>query len=392
MMTVGNLYRARRDPVHAISNFAQASTLAGQNDTAVQTAQFDMAGEEGRQITLKLSLFSDALFAPALEDITVYTMDAKILHVTNPALLPPPRHSYQDIGEEHYRLHLNGLPTIEGFVGESRTNGTLLYPSVSVIQPRDTYDTMFNGGISPELRLGPNTISFNTGLQYTIRRDSISPVYMSQNLFRQFLYMSTSSFFNWVSLTGYAIREAGPFTDQNLHSRDASANIEFTVGRPWGRTSLLTGYFARDLLFRPTIEEYFTTSSYIGLQHKFGGRLTAAILADYVRSWRVQGSEYAIAQAMLPGARFDYHASARWDVQGSFILSRGEGYHEYDNAHSQFLVSYMRPERRKMDSGSGEMAVSYPARFSFGVEQQTFYDFAGRSSTTVLPVVHFTVF
>ena len=37
---------------------------------------------------------------------------------------------------------------------------------------------------------------------------------MNQNLFRQFVYMSTSSFFNWVSVHGFAIREAGPFTER----------------------------------------------------------------------------------------------------------------------------------------------------------------------------------
>jgi hypothetical protein len=138
---------------------------------------------------------------------------------------------------------------------------------------------------------------------------------MNQNLFRQFLYLSTSSFYNWVSVSGSAVHEAGPFTDQNLHSRDLSANIEFTVGRPWGNTSLITGYSARDLLFRPTVEEYFNTSSYAGLQHKFGRRLTAAVIADYLRSWRVQGTQYAIAQALLPGGRFEFRATPRWSVR-----------------------------------------------------------------------------
>ena len=103
----------------------------------------------------------------------------------------------------------------------------------------------------PILHLGANSITFNGGLQFTVRRDTISPVFMSQNLFRQFLYLSTSSFFNWISVTGSAHRETGPFIDQNLHSRDVFANVEFTVGRPWGNTSLITGYSARDLLFRP---------------------------------------------------------------------------------------------------------------------------------------------
>jgi len=392
MMAAANLYRQRQDTVHALSAYAQASSVAGQEDqTTAQTAQYELASEEGRQITQNLSLSPEASFAPALEDINVYTLDAKILHVTNPALLPPPRHSYQSLGASHYRIHLGTLPAISGFVGESLTAGRFLFPSTNVVQDRNTYDTLINGGITPVVRFGSNSIAFNGGLQFTIRRDTNSPVYMSQNLFRQFLYMSTSSFFNWVSINGSAIREAGPFTDQNLSSRDASAKLEFTVGRPWGRTSLITGYTVRDLLFHPLVQEYFNTSSYVGLQRKFGSRLTVAALAEDLRSWRVQGTQYATAQAFLPGARFEFRANPRWNVQGSFLLSRGSGYHEYDNAQSEFLVSYTRPlHRASRDSAGGELA--HPFRLSFGLQQQTFYNFAGSSKTTLLPVVHFNLF
>ena len=394
MMASANLYRQRQDTVHALSAFAQASTVAGQEDQGTaETAQYQMAEAEGRQINQKVSFFPEASFAPALEDINVYTLDARILGVTNnPSLLPPPRHSFQNLAESHYRVHLGNLPAISGFVGESMTSGKFLFPSVNVVQSRNTYDTFFNGGITPVLHLGSNAIAFNGGLQYTIRRDTISPVFMSQNLFRQFLYLSTTSFFNWVSVSGSAIREAGPFTQQNLQSRDASASLEFTVGRPWGNTSLLTGYSARDLLFRPRIVEYFNTSTYAGIQHKFGRRLSAAVLAEYLRSWKVQDTHYAIAQALLPGARFEFRANSRWTVQGSFILSRGEGYHAYDNAQSEFLVSYVRPVRGSLKDGTGEVPVAYPFRFSVGVQQQTFYNFGGSSRTILLPVVHFTLF
>jgi hypothetical protein len=393
MMTSANLSRQRQDPLHALSAFAQASTVAGEQDHGIaETAQYESASAEGRQINKDVSFLPEASFAGALEDINVYTLDARILHVTNPALLPPPRHSFQSMGETHYRVHVGGLPVISGFVGEGMIAGKLLFPSIGVVQDRNTYDTILNGGITPVLRFGSNTITLNGGLQFTLRRDTISPVYMSQNLFRQYLYLSTSSFFNWVSVTGSAIHEAGPFTDQNLHSRDLSANIEFTVGRPWGRTELITGYSVRDLLFRPFVEEYFNTSSYVGLQHKFGNRLTVAALAEDLRSWRVQTTQYAIAQALLPGGRFEFRANPRWSVQGSFLLSRGAGYHTYDNAQSEFLVSYVRPLRGSLKDGMGEVPVSYPMRFSFGVQQQTFYNFPGTSKTTLLPVIHFTLF
>lgn len=272
------------------------------------------------------------------------------------------------------------------------TNGRVLLPSVSVVQDRNTYDTMFSGGVSPTVRLGANTLAFNTGVQFTIRRDSISPVALNQNLFRQFVYMSSSSFFNWISVRGHAIHESGPFEDQDLHSRDASANLEFTVGRPWGNTALLTGYSVRDLLFHPQQREYFSTSTYVGLQHKFGKHLTATVLGEYLRSWRVQDTQFAIAQAMLPGARIEYKHGTHWTMQGEFTLSRGQGFHAYDNAEGQFLISYVRPVYRKFDDGTGDIAVAYPVQFSFGVQQQTFYNFAGQSKTAILPVVKFTWF
>jgi len=394
MMASANLSRQRQDPLHALSAFAQASTASGQQDHGIaESSQYTAAEQEGRQVLNdRFSIVPEASFAAALEDINVYTLDARILKVTNPALLPPPRHSYQSLAESHYRVHVGNVPDITGFVGQGFTSGELLFPSVGVVQKRTTYDTIFNGGISPVLHLGTNSITFNGGLQFTLRRDTTSPLFMNQNLFRQYLYLSTSSFFNWVSVTGSAIHETGPFTDQNLHSRDLAANIELTVGRPWGKTSLITGYSARDLLFRPIVQEYFNTSSYIGLQRKFGNRVTAAVLAEYLRSWRVQGTQYAIAQALLPGGRFEFRATPRWSVQGSFILSRGSGYHTYDNAQSEFLVSYVRPLPGRLKDSMGEVPVSFPMRFSIGVQQQTFYDFPGSNRTTLLPVVHFTLF
>jgi len=391
-MAAANVYRQHQDTVQALSSFAQASTIAGQEDQrTAQLAQDELATEEGRQITRNVSVAPEASFAPSLEDINVYTLDAKILGVTSPSLLPPPRHSFQSLVASHYRVHLGKFPAITGVVGESVTDGTLLFPSVNVIQKRHTFDTFFNGGITPVLRFHGNSVAFDGGLQYTVRRDTISPQFMSQNLFRQFLYVSTSSFFNWISVNANVIHESGPFTDRNLNSRDLSGSVEFTVGHPWSRTSLLTGYSARDLQFSPTIEEYFNTASYAGIQHRFGSRITAAILAEDLRSWRVQGVKYAIAQAFLPGGRFEFRINPRWNVQGSFLLSRGSGYHQYDNAQSQFLVSYTRPWRGTLKDAAGT-SVSYPMRISFGVQQQTFYNFAGTSKTTLLPVVHFRLF
>jgi tetratricopeptide (TPR) repeat protein len=393
MMAMANMYRQRQDTLRALSALSQASALASrQDEDDLSRTQYELAEEAGRQINQTFSLFSTASFAPQFEDINVYTLDAKLLGVTNPALLPTPRRNFQSIGEANYRVHLNNWPTISGFVGESMTTGSISLPSINSIEDRHTYDTLLNGGISPILHLGPNTLNFNGGLQFTIRRDTLSPQDMNQNLFRQYLYLSTSSFFNWVSVRGGITHETGPFLELDLHSRDVAGNLEFTVGHPWSNTTLIAGYSARDLLFRPAIREYYTTSSYVGVQHNFGKKFTAAVLGEYLRSWRVDGSNFAIAQAMRPGARFEYHPNPRWSVQGSFLLSRGEGFHDYDNAQSEFLVSYVRPVHRNLADGTGSVAVAYPTRFSFGIQQQTFYNFSGQNKTAILPVIRFTLF
>lgn len=393
-MTSANLYRQRQDSVRALSAFAQADTEAGQAErTNTDLAEFSEAEQEGREINPNVSVLPEGNFTPVFEDINVYQLDARVLKLTNtPKLLPPPRHSYQSLADTHYRFHFGSFPVISGFVGQSLTAGRLLFPSFNVVQDRNTYDTFFNGGVTPILHLGSNAITFNGGLQFTLRRDAISPQFMSQNLFRQYLYVSTNSFFNWLTFHGSASHEAGPFVDQNLHSRDDFATVDLTVGRPWGNTALLTGYSARDLLYRGSEAiEYFTTSSYIGLQHKFSDRITAALLAESLRSWEVFQSRYVIAQALLPGAQFDIRATSRWSVQGSFLLSRGQAFHQYDSEQSQLTISYLRSMRGTLKDG-GDLPVSYPIRFSLGVGQQTFYNFNGSTRNAILPVVHLSLF
>jgi len=217
---------------------------------------------------------------------------------------------------------------------------------------------------------------------------------MNQDLFRQYLYLSTSPFFNWITMRGSAIHESGPFTDQTLSSRDLAASVEFEVGRPWGNNALVTGYSARDLLFHPLVREFFTTSTWLGVEHKFGKNMSFTGLGKYIRSWRVQDLSFATAQILVPGVRFEYQPNTRWSFDGSFDYTRGEGFHLYDNVQSGFLISYMRPWRRSVEDGSGALAVDYPLRFSVGIQQQSFYGFTGAAGNTSAfrPVVRISIF
>src|SRR5256885_2214573 len=288
LVAMASAYQQAHDNAHALTMFARANDIMAGNDYARDT-EMRLAGEQGRQVTEQVSAGPELMVHPIFEDINIYQLDARIRGLApDSTVLPPPRSTMETLGIARYHLNFKGWPTITGMFEERNARGYASFPDELLIQYRNTYDTIFNTGINPVFHLFGTTISLNPGVQFTIRRDSASPVELNQNLFRQFLYVYTSAFGNWVSVNGSLIREAGPFTEMSQHSRDAAGTIEFQVGRPWAKTAMITGYEGRDILFRPLVREYYTTDTYFGIQRKFGASWTAAVLADYLRSWRVQ--------------------------------------------------------------------------------------------------------
>jgi tetratricopeptide (TPR) repeat protein len=394
-LALANVYRQRRD-TRALSLFARANQLGGDNNIAEDDMQ-QLAAEQGWRINDRFNLLGEVAVTPIYEDNTIYQLDARLLGLANNStVLPTPRDSIETRATTGYRVHENGLPEISGYFQVRNARGQISLPSELLIVNRDTYDYSWNGALNPVLHLGgKNFLAFNTGLQATIRRDRESPVQMNQNLFRQFVYMTSNSFFNWLSVRGSFLHESGPFTLQDLSSRDLYGHIEFTVGRPWGKTALLTGYTGRDLQYTgmPPYREWYSTSAYFGLQHQFGENLKLAGIGEYIRAWRVQGNQFALAQAMRPGLQFQYTPKKNWLVDGTFAYSRGEGFHAYDNVQSGVFISYVRSLRQTLDGGaSGEVPVEYPIRFSFGFQQENFFNFTGRNQTMFLPVIRLTLF
>src|SRR6185312_625831 len=108
----------------------------------------------------------------------------------------------------------------------------------------------------------------------------------------------------------------------------------------------VSGYWARDLLFHPLVREWFSTSSYVGLEHKFGDSLRIRGMAEYIRGWRVQETSFVLGQALRPAADFTYRPARNWTVDGTFSFSRGMGIHDYDNVNSGIYVSYVKSLRR----------------------------------------------
>lgn len=385
----GNVYNQRHDNVHALTAFAHANEIAAADDTA-ERAMLQVAGEEGTQVLPSLNMLNEVASSPIFVDATIYELDNKLIGAPTP---PAPYASQATGAGSVFRYHHPGWPPINAFFGEQNYNGSFSLPNQPAIIKRNTFDTLFNFGVTPVARMGNTHIVLNPGIQFDIRRDTQSPVQMDQNLFRTYLYMNTSPLFRWLTVRGAGIYEAGPFTEQNLHSRELVGNLEFQVGRPWGHTSFITGYYVRDLLFRPAIREFFTTSTWAGLQRTFHDTWTLTALATYVRSWRVQDNQFAIAQILVPGARFQYKLNRRWTLDASFYYTHGEGFSTYNNVQSGFLISYMKPMRRRYNDGSGEISVDYPLRFSFGLQQQSFYNFPGSAETYNLrPVVSISFF
>lgn len=390
LVAQANVYRQLGQNDKALSNFILAHQIDPM-DQATQQAEMELAEEQGRPITDRLGLGSGVRVGAVFEDENIYQEDARLLGVQNQgSLLPPPRRTIETFADSRFQFRPNdSFPVIQGFVAERNAQGALSFPSVLLIQPRNTFDTIFNFSVAPMVRVGSIKVTIMPGLQYTVRRDTLSPFNMNQNLFRQFLYLSTSSIANWLSFSGNVIREAGPFTEQTLRSRDFSGTIDFRVGRPWGKTAFLTGYSGRDLLFEPAVYEYYQTVSYAGLERAFGSHIRATAAAEFLRSWRVEGSQYAIAQTLRPRFGLDAQFKDHWSLSATGAWSSGRGFHAYDNVSTSVLVTYTR-ERNSERSITRETAISYPLRFSVGLVQQTFYDFPGNGRTQVIPEAQVT--
>ena len=396
LLAQANLYRQEHHNVQALTSFAQASEAGGENQAAT-TSLLEAGANEGLRITPKVSVLSDFVMQPIFEDTTVYVLDAKLdalvpVPGSQPLLLPPPRSSLETQSTNAFHLHMGKLPEPGGFFQVRNQRGQISVPATNAIVNRNTTDYTLNFGLNPTVNVGSNVITFSGGVQTTIRRDSLSPLQMNQNLFRLFLYMNTSSFFNAISATGYLIRETGPFTQTNEHSRGLTGAVDFRVGRPWGKTALVTGWGASDQLFTPqNFEDYFT-STYIGLEHRFGERLLVRGMVEDLRAWRIANAEIGIAQNLRPAASIDYSFTRNWNIQGSTSFSSTRGFHTYDATQNGFSVSYAKPFRRKFHDDSGSVVLQYPIRFSAGLQEETFFNFPTGPKQQLRPFVQISIF
>ena len=390
LLAKANMLRQKHQNAQALTAFALASEAAGQDQVA-ETEMLQASGDEGLRISPRVSFLSNASVAPIFDDTTVYALDAQFLSASLGSL-PLPRSSIESQWTGAYHLHLPGLPDAGGFFQVRNARGEISLPSVDAIVNRDTWDYSFNFALNPTFHLANNVFALNGGIQRTIRRDKTDPFDMNQNLFRQFLYLSTSSFFNWVSVKGYAIHEAGPFTLSHLRSRDLAGALDFRVGRPWGKTAFVTGWGARDEQFSPIMREFYYTSTYAGIEQRLSDRLSFRTIGEYLRAWRVEGREFAIAQAFRPAGSMEFSATRNWTVEASAAYSRNMGFHPYDAVQTGFAVSYQMPIHRRFEENGRPLELRYPIRFSAGMQQESFFNFTGGSNQQFRPYVQVSIF
>ena len=398
LLAEANMYSQEHQNPQALTAFAQATNGAGDDQTAEQ-AMLATGANEGMRINSHLSVLSDVSVEPIFEDSTVYVLDSKTLATnavssSDTAQLPPPRSSIQTMWTDAFHIHLpvgNELAP-SGFYQLRNARGQISVPATNTIIDRNTTDSTFNFSLNPTIHIGDNVLTFNTGSQETIRRDSKDPYDMDQNLFRVYSYMSTSSFFNVISATGFLMREAGPFAQSGQYSRELAAKVDFHVGAPWGKTALLTGWGVDDLLFKSAYIEYHFTSSYVGIDHRFSQRLDVKALAEDVRAWRIYQNRWGISQNLRPAGSVDFVPRRNWDLQVSSAYSSVRGFHLYDATENSVSISYSRSLRRMFNDSSTPVALQYPIRFSAGIQQETFLNFPGAQNQTFRPYAEITIF
>ena len=397
------LYQQEHQSIEALSAFATAASIAGEDQTAQQDL-LKAAGDEGYRINHKLSVLTSLTVQPIFEDSTIYVLDSKLNSPGGPVAptdvtnLPPPRSSIETNSINAFHLHLKNLPPNGGYFQIRNARGTISVPATSSVVHRDTTDYTLNFGLDPTIHLGSNVITLNSGVQGTLRRDSLAPVQLNQNLFRVFTYASTSSFFNAVSADGFFTMEVGPFTQSPINSRALTGAINFRVGAPWSKTALVTGWGANSQTFTSAKlgnSENFNTSSYIGLNRHFSKRFSAEAIVEDLRAWRVvpfSPLHSAIAQALRPAGTITFQPSPLWNIQASSSFTSTRGFHVYDMQRNDLSVSFIRPLARTFNDKTGEIHLKYPIRFAAGIRQQSFRNFGGSQNTQIRPYISINLF
>ncbi len=403
LLAEASLFQQEHQSLDAQNSFAAAVNNAGEDQTAVQ-GLLQAGGNEGFRVNQHLSALTDLTVQPIFEDSTIYVLDSKLdsptgpVPITDVAHLPPPRSSIETNSTTAFRLHFNNLPTNGGYFQIRNARGVISVPATNSVVNRNTTDYSLNFGLNPTVHVGSNAVTFNSGVQGILRRDSRSPVQLDENIFRLFTYATTTSFLNAISADGFFTADFGNFTQTSLTERTYTGAINFRVGSPWARTALITGYAANKQNFNSQLRgnsQNFNTASYIGLTRRFSSHLMAEAMVEDLRSWRVvpfSPIHSAIAQALRPAGTINFSPNRAWDLQLATAYENTRGFHVYDNFQNGISVSYTRPLDRTFDEATGKIHLKYPIRFTGGLRQEMFTNFGQGHSSQLRPYFSLTIF
>jgi hypothetical protein len=154
---------------------------------------------------------------------------------------------------------------------------------------------------------------------------------------------------------------------------------------------LLAGWGVNKITYKPQFYEAYFTSSYIGLERQFGQRLDIKGLAEDIRAWRIVGPNSGIAQNLRPAAVINIVPHRAWNIELDTAYSSTRGFHIYDATQNGISVSYALPFHRSFSDASGPVSLSYPIRFSGGVQDETFFNFPG-GHQQIRPYIEISIF
>ena len=100
-----NIYRQQHQQFQAMTAFARANQLGGEDDTA-ELAMQQVAGERGVQVSQRISLKSDVLMHGIFDDATINGLDRQIFRNPQTGAIPPPISSLETLWTNGIRTDL----------------------------------------------------------------------------------------------------------------------------------------------------------------------------------------------------------------------------------------------------------------------------------------------
>ena len=277
-----------------------ALILCAPDNLSSQQAEYDLAGEQGRQLTEGLSVGSWCRPAPIFEDENIYQLDARLRGVQNiPGLLPPPRRSIETFADARFRVKTGDIPVLP----VSSVSGTLAAPSRSQLGPDSAaqylrHDIQWGHQSGRSRReCGPHyhaRLAVHTPARYGIsarlESESLPAVRLRfKQPNRQLALVQCKCY-----PRNRTVHQSGSAFPRSL------CQSKFHSRTPLGQDRIHYRLWRTRRPVSPHDPGVLSDQHLYWRQRKFGSKIRATALAEYLRAWRVQDSSFAIAQSIRP--------------------------------------------------------------------------------------------